>query len=91
MSVSSPEAANGLGFTLIFPITFISAAFVPVESMPAGLEQFAEANPVTVVVDAMRALWLDAPAGNSYLAVDRVVLRADRGVRAAGGPALPPR
>ena len=66
MSVSSPEAANGLGFTLIFPITFISAAFVPTESMPAGLEQFAEANPVTVVVDAMRALWLDAPAGNSY-------------------------
>ena len=66
MSVSSPEAANGIGFTLIFPITFISAAFVPVESMPAGLEQFAEVNPVTVVVDAMRALWLDAPAGNSY-------------------------
>ena len=47
MSVSSPEAANGLGFTLIFPITFISSAFVPVESMPAGLEQVAEANPVT--------------------------------------------
>ena len=65
MSVSSPEAANGVGFTLIFPITFISAAFVPVESMPAGLQQVAEANPITVVVDAMRALWLDAPAGDS--------------------------
>ena len=37
MLVSSPEAANGVGFTLIFPITFISSAFVPVESMPAGL------------------------------------------------------
>jgi ABC-2 type transport system permease protein/oleandomycin transport system permease protein len=65
MSVSSPEAANGVGFTLIFPITFISSAFVPVESMPAGLEQVANANPVSVVVDAMRALWLGAPAGNS--------------------------
>ena len=65
MSVSSPEAANGIGFTLIFPITFISSAFVPVESMPDGLEQFAEVNPVSVVVDAMRALWLDAPAGNA--------------------------
>ena len=65
MAVSSPEAANGIGFTLIFPITFISAAFVPVESMPAGLQQFAEVNPITVVVDAMRALWLGAPAGNS--------------------------
>jgi ABC-2 type transport system permease protein/oleandomycin transport system permease protein len=65
MSVSSPEAANGIGFTLIFPITFISSAFVPVGSMPAGLQDFAEVNPITVVVDAMRALWLGAPAGNS--------------------------
>ena len=64
MSVSSPEAANGIGFTLIFPITFISSAFVPVESMPAGLEQVAELNPVSVVVDALRSLWLGAPAGD---------------------------
>jgi ABC-2 type transport system permease protein/oleandomycin transport system permease protein len=65
MLVSSPEAANGVGFTLIFPITFISAAFVPVESMPAGLQDFAEVNPITVVVNAMRALWLGAPAGDN--------------------------
>jgi ABC-2 type transport system permease protein/oleandomycin transport system permease protein len=65
MSVSSPEAANGVGFTLIFPITFISAAFVPVASMPDGLRQFAEVNPISVVVDAMRALWLGQPAGDS--------------------------
>jgi ABC-2 type transport system permease protein/oleandomycin transport system permease protein len=65
MSVSSPEAANGVGFTLIFPITFISSAFVPVESMPAGLEQVAAANPVSTVVDAMRALWLGSDMGNS--------------------------
>jgi ABC transporter DrrB family efflux protein len=64
MSVSSPEAANGAGFVLVFPITFISSAFVPVESMPDGLQQFAQANPVSQVVDAMRALWLGAPAGN---------------------------
>ena len=70
LSVSSPEAANGIGFTLIFPITFISSAFVPVESMPSGLEQVADANPVSQVVDAMRALWLGQPAGDSiWLAV----------------------
>jgi ABC transporter DrrB family efflux protein len=70
MSVSSPEAANGIGFTLIFPITFISSAFVPVKSMPSGLEQVAAANPVSAVVDAMRSLWLGAPAGDSvWLAV----------------------
>jgi ABC transporter DrrB family efflux protein len=65
LSVSTPEAANGIGFTLIFPITFISSAFVPVESMPSGLEQVADANPVSTVCDALRALWLDQPAGDS--------------------------
>jgi len=62
LSVSTPEAANGVGFTLIFPITFISSAFVPVASMPSGLEEVAEANPITTLCDAMRSLWLDAPA-----------------------------
>jgi ABC-2 type transport system permease protein/oleandomycin transport system permease protein len=62
---SSAESAQAIGFMVIFPLTFVSSAFVPVESMPAGLQQFAEVNPVTVVVDALRALWLDAPAGNS--------------------------
>jgi ABC-2 type transport system permease protein/oleandomycin transport system permease protein len=62
--VSSPEAANSLGFLVVFPLTFISSAFVPVASMPAGLQWFAEINPFTVVVDAMRALWIGAPAGN---------------------------
>ncbi|MBA2637493.1 MAG: ABC transporter permease [Solirubrobacterales bacterium] len=63
--VSSPEAANSVGFIAVFPLTFISSAFVPVASMPAGLRWFAEINPFTVLVDAIRALWLDAPAGNS--------------------------
>jgi ABC-2 type transport system permease protein/oleandomycin transport system permease protein len=62
--VSSPEAANSVGFLAVFPLTFISSAFVPVDSMPPGLQWFAEINPFTVVVNAMRALWLGAPAGN---------------------------
>jgi ABC-type multidrug transport system permease subunit len=63
--VSSPESANSLGFIAVFPLTFISSAFVPVDSMPASLQWFADANPFTIVVDAMRALWLGPPAGNS--------------------------
>ena len=62
--VSSPESANSVGFIAVFPLTFISSAFVPVDSMPAGLQWFAEINPFTIVVDAMRALWVGAPAGN---------------------------
>jgi len=59
---SSPETANSIGFTLIFPLTFASSVFVPAASMPSGLRQFAEANPFTTWADAVRSLWLDIPA-----------------------------
>jgi ABC-2 type transport system permease protein len=59
---SSPETANAIGFTLIFPLTFASSVFVPVASMPDGLRQFAEANPFTTISDAVRSLWLGTPA-----------------------------
>jgi ABC transporter DrrB family efflux protein len=59
---STPETANSIGFTLIFPLTFASSVFVPAESMPDGLRQFAQANPFTTVSDAMRSLWLGTPA-----------------------------
>jgi ABC transporter DrrB family efflux protein len=73
--VSSPESANAVGFTAIFPLTFASSAFVPVESMPEWLRAFAEVNPFTTVVDAMRALWLGAPAGDSiWLSLMWIVL-----------------
>jgi ABC transporter DrrB family efflux protein len=62
---SSAEAAQAIGFMVIFPLTFISSAFVPIDSLPDGLQQFAEANPFTVAVDAMRSLWIGDPAGNS--------------------------
>jgi ABC-2 type transport system permease protein/oleandomycin transport system permease protein len=48
----------------IFPLTFASGIFVPVESMPGWLEAFANVNPFTTVTDAMRALWIGDPAGN---------------------------
>jgi ABC-2 type transport system permease protein len=61
---SSPEAANAYGFTIIFPLTFVSSAFVPVDSMPSWLQPVAEHNPITSMVDATRALFLGTPAGN---------------------------
>jgi ABC transporter DrrB family efflux protein len=64
LTSSSPEAAQSLGFIVIFPLTFVSSAFVPVDSMPAALQAFAEVNPFTIVVDAMRHLFLDAPVGS---------------------------
>jgi len=61
---STPETANSIGFTLIFPLTFASSIFVPAASMPDGLRQFAEANPFTTWADAVRSLWLNTPANS---------------------------
>ena len=61
---SSPEASNAYGFTILFPITFVSSAFVPPETMPDWLQPIAEHNPFTTMVDAARALFLGTPAGN---------------------------
>lgn len=65
LSSSSPEASQSLGFIILFPLSFISSAFVPVDSMPEALQWFAEINPFTITVDAMRALFLGVPAGNN--------------------------
>jgi ABC-2 type transport system permease protein/oleandomycin transport system permease protein len=65
LTASSPEAANGYGFTIIFPLTFVSSAFVPIASMPGWLQPVARANPVTFMVDAVRALFIGTPADNS--------------------------
>jgi ABC transporter DrrB family efflux protein len=68
LNSSSAEGAQALGFMLIFPITFASSAFVPPDSMPAAIEWFAEVNPFSTIVDAVRALFVDAPAGNDVWA-----------------------
>ena len=65
---SSGESAQAIGFMASFRLTFISSDFVPTESMPSWREAFADVNPFTTVVDAMRALWVDAPAGNDVWA-----------------------
>ncbi len=62
ITAKSPESVNTWGFMLILPLTFASSVFVPVSSMPWWLEGFARMNPITVVVDALRALFLGGPA-----------------------------
>jgi ABC-2 type transport system permease protein len=65
LTSSSPEAAQSLGFIIIFPLTFVSSAFVPPETMPAALQWFAEWNPFSITVNAIRALFIGDPAGNT--------------------------
>lgn len=54
--VKDPETAQSAGFIWVFPLTFASSAFVPTVSMPGALRAFAEVNPITLAVDAVRAL-----------------------------------
>ncbi|MFL6241661.1 MAG: ABC transporter permease, partial [Acidimicrobiia bacterium] len=60
---SSPESASAMITIVIFPLTFVSSAYVPTDSMPTVLKAIANANPITTVIDALRSLWLGTPAG----------------------------
>jgi ABC-type polysaccharide/polyol phosphate export permease len=53
----SPDAVAGFVFMTVFPLTFLSNAFVPVGGLPDGLQQIAEWNPVSAMVAAVRTLF----------------------------------
>ncbi|WP_411277078.1 ABC transporter permease [Gaiella sp.] len=57
LSVPTVEVAQQLGFLVIFPITFLSNAFVPTETLPAALQPIAEWNPVSALTGATRELF----------------------------------
>lgn len=60
----SIEAVQWLGFFLVFPFTFASSAFAPPESMAKVLRIFAENQPVTHVIEAVRSLMIGTPMAN---------------------------
>jgi len=63
LSAKSVDGAGAFSYPLLF-LPFISSAFVPTASMPSGVRAFAENQPVTSIVDAMRALLYSQPVGN---------------------------
>lgn len=68
--VKSLEAAQWVGFVVIFPLTFVSSAFVQTKTMPAALRAFADNQPLTHVIDTMRHYLVGTPLDNSgWLAV----------------------
>jgi oleandomycin transport system permease protein len=56
-----PEHVQLFGFTALFPVTFISNVFVPLETMPAWMQSVVGANPVSLLADASRGLLLGGP------------------------------
>ena len=62
----STEGAGAFAYPLLF-LPFVSSAFVPTESMPVVVRAFAEHQPVTAIVAAIRSLLMNEPAGNDTL------------------------
>jgi len=66
----SVAGANSASLPIQFLLPFLSSAFVPADSMPAGVRWFTAHQPFTPVVESLRALLTGAPLGNTaYLAL----------------------
>jgi ABC-2 type transport system permease protein/oleandomycin transport system permease protein len=61
LAIKDEESVQAFGLIWIFPLTFVSSAFVPIASMPDWLQVFAKNQPVTLVINAMRAMALGGP------------------------------
>ena len=64
MTVRTPEAATGAIFMFVMPLTFASSAFVPTDTMPKWLKVFTEHQPITLVINTVRAWMLGRDAGS---------------------------
>ena len=69
---ANPEAAQAASFPVLALLVFASSAFVPLDTMPGWLQAFAEHQPVTVAVNAVRALVLGGPTAADVVAGARV-------------------
>jgi ABC transporter DrrB family efflux protein len=67
LSLKNVETAQTAGFIWVFPLAFASSIFVPLESMSGLVRTFAEYNPVSYVVNTVRALCLGTPIGDNFL------------------------
>jgi ABC-2 type transport system permease protein/oleandomycin transport system permease protein len=65
LSVHSLEAVQNLSLTFVMPLTFLSSAFVPTQSMPGWLRLFADNQPMTQVINAVRGWLVGIPVGTS--------------------------
>jgi ABC-2 type transport system permease protein len=64
----SAEAAGAFSFLILF-LPYLSSAFVPPETMPAGLQAIAEHQPVTPIIETLRSLMLGTPGGDALVAL----------------------
>ncbi len=61
LAIGDEESVQAFGLIWVFPLTFISSAFVPIATMPGWLQAFAKNQPVTIIIDTMRAMAIGGP------------------------------
>ena len=66
MLVRSPDAVQGVGFTVVFPLTFLAGTFVPIAGMDAVPRAIAEWDPISVLVASVRDLTQGIPSSGSW-------------------------
>ena len=62
LAIKDEESVQAFGLIWLFPLTFVSSAFVPIATMPSWLQGFANNQPVTLVINAMRSMALGGPS-----------------------------
>src|ERR1700749_1156101 len=65
LAIGDEESVQAFGLIWLFPLTFLSSAFVPISTMPGWLQAFANNQPVTYVIDTMRSLAIGGEVGAS--------------------------
>ena len=61
LAIKDEESVQAFGFIWVFPLVFVSAAFVPLQSMPGWMQAFAKNQPVSILIEEMRSLALGGP------------------------------
>ena len=61
LAIKDEESVQAFGFIWVFPLTFVSAAFVPISAMPGWMQAFAKNQPISILIETMRSLALGGP------------------------------
>jgi ABC-2 type transport system permease protein len=64
--VRTASAVQGISAAILFPLTFLSSAYVPTSTLPGWLQSFVNVNPVTYLVNAIRQLFNQGTIGNDF-------------------------
>ena len=65
LTIGDEESVQAFGMIWLFPLTFVSSAFVPIATMPGWLQAFANNQPVTYAINTMRALAIGGPVADN--------------------------